>query len=282
MQEMEGLVKATEPCGTFGTARIARRPITWSMTAKAAPQKPSDFESVLLAIAGHDLRQPLQVIQSAHEFLGLGVRTKSELRLLQFGQSAIDRLKDQLDQLLAALRLREHAEGVKLMPVRVGPLFRQACRENETAALQKGVSVRIVETTSTILSNPLLLSTILRNLVSNAIKYTQPGGRILLGCRHVGQSIRIDVYDTGIGIAGDEMPRIFEAFTRLDPARRDGLGVGLFIVRQAVGILGHRVDITSVPSQGSRFSIFATKAEKIAVQSHRAGRSWETRSGVQP
>jgi two-component system phosphate regulon sensor histidine kinase PhoR len=171
-------------------------------------------------------------------------------------------LKDQLDQLLAALRLREHAEGVNLMPVRVGSLFRQARRENETAALQKGVSVRIVETTSTIHSNPLLLSTILRNLVSNAIKYTQPGGRILLGCRHVGQSIRIDVYDTGIGIAGDEMPRIFEAFTRLDPARRDGLGVGLFIVRQAVGILGHRVDITSAPSQGSRFSIFATKAEK--------------------
>jgi hypothetical protein len=80
-------------------------------------------------------------------------------------------------------------------------------------------------------------------LVSNAIKYTQPGGRVLVGCRHTDQSIRIDVYDTGIGITGDQMPRMFEAFTRLDPARCDGLGIGLFIVRQAIGILGHRVDV---------------------------------------
>lgn len=278
----EGLVKTTEPCGTFGTARRAKRPTTWRMTAKAAPEKSSDFESVLLAMAGHDLRQPLQVIQSAHELLGLGIRAKSELRLLQFGQSAIDRLKEQLDQLLAAFRLREHSDGVNLMPVRVGPMFRQACCENEIMALQKGVSLHTIETTATIHSNPLLLSTILRNLVSDAIKYTPPGGRILLGCRHIGRSLRIDVYDTGIGIEGDQMPRIFEAFTHLDPARRDGLGVGLFIVRQAVGILGHRVDIISAPSQGSRFSIFATKAETAGEQSHRAEQPWETTPGAQP
>ena len=262
MRETEGRVKATESSGTVGTARLAKRPITWSMTAKAAPKRPSDFESVLLAIAGHDLRQPLQVIQGAHELLGLGVRTESELRLLRSGQSAIDRLRDQLDQLLAALRLRDHAEGVKLTPVPVGPLFREVCHESKIAALRKGVRVRMVQTTATIHSNALLLGTILRNLVNNAIKYTQPGGRILLGCRNIGQSIRIDVYDTGNGIAGHQMPRIFEAFTRLDPARRDGLGIGLFIVRQAVGLLGHRVDINSTPAQGSRFSIFATKAHK--------------------
>jgi signal transduction histidine kinase len=69
------------------------------------------------------------------------------------------------------------------------------------------------------------------------------------------------VYDTGIGITGDQMPRIFEAFTRLDPAQHDGLGIGLFIVRQAIGILGHRIDVTSTPRRGSRFSIFADRAE---------------------
>jgi signal transduction histidine kinase len=111
-------------------------------------------------------------------------------------------------------------------------------------------------------SNALLLGTVLRNLVNNAVKYTQPGGRLLLGCRHTGQSIRIDVYDTGIGIARDRMPRMFEAFTRLDPARCDGLGIGLFIVRQAIGILGHRIDVASTPSRGSRFSILASQAER--------------------
>lgn len=282
MGETEGLVKTTEPRETFGASRIAKRPITWSMTAEATPQRPSEFESVLLAIAGHDLRQPLQVIQGAHDFLGLSIRTESELRLLRSGQTAIDRLRDQLDQLLAAIRLREHAEGVTLAPIPIEPLFRRACHENEIAALKKGVSVRTVPTTATIHSNALLLSTVLRNLVSNAIKYTQPGGRILLGCRHVGENIRIDLYDTGIGIAADQMPRIFEAFTRLDPARRDGLGVGLFIVRQAVGLLGHRVDINSAPSQGTRFSIFATKAAKTTEQPHKAEPSQQAISRAQP
>jgi signal transduction histidine kinase len=77
-------------------------------------------------------------------------------------------------------------------------------------------------------------------------------------------NIGIDVYDTGIGIPWDQIPRMFEAFTRLDPTRQDGLGIGLFIVRQAVRILGHRIDVASTPGRGSRFSIFASRAEGIA------------------
>ena len=261
MHETQGHIEATESSAARGVPRIPKQPITWSMTAKANPHKPSEFESVLLAIAGHDLRQPLQVIQNANEFLGRGVRTTSELRLLRSSQSAIDRLRDQLDELVAALQLRGHAKGVKLTPVRVGPLLHQVTYENEVAALTNGVSVRTVSTSATIKSDALLLGTVLRNLVSNAVKYTQPGGRILVGCRHVEQHVRIDVYDTGIGMTGDQMPRMFEAFTRLDPARCDGLGIGLFIVRHAIGILGHRIDVTSTPRRGSRFSIFADRAE---------------------
>ncbi|HEY2486787.1 MAG TPA: HAMP domain-containing sensor histidine kinase [Candidatus Binataceae bacterium] len=257
-------IEAIEGNEVFGAPRIPKQPITWTMTAKARPHRPSEFESVLLAIAGHDLRQPLQVIQNAHEFLGRGVRTTSEQRLLRFVQAAIDRLRGQLDELVAALELRGHAKGVKLTPVRVGRLLQQATDENEVAALTKGVCIRAVPTSTTIESDALLLGTILRNLVSNAIKYTQPGGRVLVGCRHTGQTIRIDVYDTGIGISGDQMPRMFEAFTRLDATRRDGLGIGLFIVRQAIGILGHRIDVASTPRRGSRFSIFASQAEGIA------------------
>jgi signal transduction histidine kinase len=171
-------------------------------------------------------------------------------------------LRDQLDELVAALQLREHAKGVKLTQVKIGPLLEHAIYENEVEAQKKGLSVRTAPTSATIESDALLLGTVLRNLVNNAVKYTQPGGRILLGCRHTGQNIRIDVYDTGIGIARDRMPRMFEAFTRLDPARCDGLGIGLFIVRQAIGILGHRIDVASTPYRGSRFSISANRAEK--------------------
>src|SRR5580704_56274 len=261
MRELEGQVDVMENSGAFGTPRVPTRPITWSMTAKAKPHKSSEFKSVLLAIAGHDLRQPLQAIQLAHDFLGRGDRTTPELCQLQSGQIAIDRLKNQLDELVAALQLSEPAKRVKLTPVRVGPLLQQATYANKGAALTKGVSVRMIPTTATINSNALLLGTVLRNLVSNAVKYTQPGGRVLVGCRHTDQRIRIDVYDTGIGITGDQMPRMFEAFTRFNPARCDGLGIGLFIVRQAIGILGHRIDVASTPCRGSRFSIFASRAE---------------------
>jgi len=265
MHEMRGHIEATERNETSCTTSAAR-PVAWSMTATARPHKVSNFEAVLLAIAGHDFRQPLQVIQSAHELLGLGVRTSSDLRYLRSGQNAIDRLKEQLEQILTVLRVRERARRLELSPVCVHQVLRQACRENEQAALSKGISTHMVSSDASILSDSLLLGAALRNLVGNAIKYTQPGGRILVGCRHSRSSIRIDVYDTGIGIPGEQMPKIFEAFTRLDAARCDGLGIGLFIVRQAIGILGHRIDVASTPCRGSRFSILVASAGKRRVR----------------
>jgi two-component system phosphate regulon sensor histidine kinase PhoR len=260
MQHTKQGIERTGRADIFDRGGIAPRPSTGSMMAIAKPHLVSNFESVLLAIAAHDLRQPLQVIQSAHELLGLGHRTSFERRLLQSGQNAIDRLKDQLQQLQTALRLAERRTGVKLRPVSVDEVLRQACRENEATALKNGISIRAVPTNASILSDHLLVGAVLRNLVGNAVKYTQPGGRILLGCRRSGSDIRIDVYDTGIGIPDEQMPKIFEAFARLDSARCEGLGIGLFIVRQAIGLLGHRIDLASTPGRGSRFSIFAAAA----------------------
>jgi two-component system, OmpR family, phosphate regulon sensor histidine kinase PhoR len=201
---------------SFRATAGAARPVSWSLTATARPHRVANFEKVLLAIAGHDLRQPLQVIQSTHELLGLEIRTSSELRHLRSGQNAIDRLKEQLEQILTALRVRECTRRLELTPVRVQKILRQACRENEQAALSRGVSIHMVSCNATILSDSLLLGAALRNLVSNAVKYNQPGGRILLGCRHSRSGIRIDVYDTGTGIPGEQFPKVFEAFTRLD------------------------------------------------------------------
>lgn len=258
MCETRSQVAAAEERQGF---RIGAPSVTWSMTGATKPQKVSNFEAVLLAIAGHDLRQPLQVIQSAHERLGYGVRTSSELRCLQSGQIAIDRLKEQLEQLLTAMRVQESTRHLELAPVRIQQILRQACRENEYTALSKGITIHTVSSDVTVLSDGLLLGAALRNLVSNAVKYTQPGGRILVGCRRSGSEIRIDVYDTGIGIPDEQIPRIFEAFTRLDTAQCDGLGIGLVIVRQALGILGHRIDVASTPCRGSRFSVFVARSE---------------------
>ena len=260
MCETGGQLEAVE--GSQRSHGAGAPSLGWSsMTAAVTPHKVPNFERVLLAIAGHDLRQPLQVIQSAHELLGLGVRTNSELRCLRSGQNAIDRLKEQLEQILTALRMRECSRRLVLTPVSVREVLRRACRENEHAALSKGIGIHMVSSDALILSESLLLGAALRNLVSNAVKYTQPGGRILVGCRHSNSGVRIDVYDTGIGIPGEQMPRIFEAFTRLDVMECDGLGIGLFIVREALGILGHRIDVASTTCRGSRFSIFVARAK---------------------
>jgi two-component system phosphate regulon sensor histidine kinase PhoR len=245
----------------IGVTRATDQPVTLGMAGRADPQPTTDFQAVLLAMAGHDLRQPLQIIQSSHELLGIGVRTKSEQRLLRRGQHAINGLNGLLDQLLGAVRLYEHSRGAKLSPVALEPLFRQACHENAESALQKGIDIRVCSTGASVMSNAVMLNGILRNLVSNAIKYTEPKGRILIGCRRSGQNVRIDVCDTGIGIAEEKISRIFEAFTRLDSTRCDGLGVGLFIVRRAIEVLGHRLDVSSVASRGSRFSVFATRTD---------------------
>jgi two-component system phosphate regulon sensor histidine kinase PhoR len=265
MSNMDGHVGTITSGRDFDPMKATGKQITWRMTARAEPYKLSDFETLLLAIAGHDLRQPLQIIQSTHELLGIDLRTQSELRLLRSGQAAINRLTEQLEQLTGALRLCKHAEEIELSPVRLDPLLRQACDENEETALQKGIQIRTVPTSALVISDALLLGTVFRNLISNAVKYTQPGGRILVGCRHSGQDARIDVFDTGSGIPDEHKPKIFDAFTRLDPTRRDGLGIGLFIVRQAIGMLGHRVDVSSVACRGSRFSIFARRAGTMAT-----------------
>jgi two-component system phosphate regulon sensor histidine kinase PhoR len=95
-----------------------------------------------------------------------------------------------------------------------------------------------------------------RNLVRNAIKYTD-SGRVLLCCRRRGTDMRIDIYDTGIGISADQVSRAFEAFQRLDTNRSSGLGLGLFVVKRAVELLGHRVEVRSAIGRGSRFSVLA-------------------------
>jgi signal transduction histidine kinase len=254
MHDVSDHIGTEDPNASFRAS--ASTTVSWSLTANARQRSAANFEAVLLAIAGHDLRQPLQVIQAAHERLKTGIRTSSQLQYLRYGQNAIERLNEQLEQILTALRVREGAQRFELTPLCVHQVLRQACRENELNALSKGVTIHMVSSEAKILSDSLLLGAALRNLVSNAVKYTQPGGRILVGCRRSRSKIRIDVYDTGIGIPQEGISRIFEAFTRLDAAQCGGLGIGLFIVRQALAILGHRIDVVSTPCRGSRFSIF--------------------------
>jgi two-component system, OmpR family, phosphate regulon sensor histidine kinase PhoR len=239
---------------------LQQRTAAASMRRMLDVERANSFQTALLGMVGHDLRQPLQVIQSTYEWLGTRVDTADERARLERGERAIARLTEQLSRLVGALRLYEHSRSMETAPVALAPLLWRLSNENEDAALEKGIELRVCPTTAAVMSNSVLLEGILRNLVRNAVKYTEPGGRILIGCRRSGGDVRIDVYDTGVGMAPEHLPRIFEAFQRLGCTRGDGLGIGLFVVRRAIELLGHRLEVKSAQSRGSRFSVFAQAA----------------------
>jgi two-component system phosphate regulon sensor histidine kinase PhoR len=223
-----------------------------------------EFQTTIVGMMGHDLRQSLQVIQGTYSLLRSRLEEIPQQAWLDRGERAVTKLAEQLNCLVDAFYLAERDNALEVSFVALGPLFWQLQHENEDAAIQRGIDLRAITANVHVTSNPVLLGCILRNLLTNAIRYTEPGGRILIGCRRKGREIRIDVYDTGIGIPEDQLPRIFESFTRLAPERNNGLGIGLSIVRRALEVLGHRIEVQSVVGEGSLFSIYAPAAAASA------------------
>jgi signal transduction histidine kinase len=219
-----------------------------------------EFQTTLVGMMGHDLRQSLHVIQGTYSLLRSRPEQLPQQTWLDRGERAVTKLTEQLNCLVDAFYLAERTNALETSSVGLGPLFWRLRHDNEDTAIQGGIDLRAVTTSAHVASNPVLLDCVLQNLLTNAIRYTEPGGRILIGCRRSGPEIRIDVYDTGIGIPEQQMPRIFESFTRLAPERSNGLGIGLSIVRRALEVLGHRIEVRSVVGEGSLFSIYAPAA----------------------
>jgi signal transduction histidine kinase len=223
-----------------------------------------EFQTTIVGMLGHDLRQSLQVIQATYALLRSRLEEVPQRAWLDRGERAVTKLTEQLNCLVDAFYLAERGNALEVSSVGLGPLFWRLHHENEDTAIQRGIDLRAVTTNACVVSNPVLLGCILRNLLTNAIRYTEPGGRILIGCRRKGPEIRIDVYDTGIGIPEHQLPRIFELFTRLAPEGSNGLGIGLSIVRRALEMLGHRIEVRSIVGEGSLFSIYAPAAAASA------------------
>jgi signal transduction histidine kinase len=221
-----------------------------------------DFHAVLLAMAGHDLRQHLQVILGTYGWLSRRVIGAPEHEQIERGQRAVAQMAEQLRQLISALRLHQETGRIERVPVRLGPLFSTLGQNAAELALQQRVELRVVPTQAVVASDPVLLGSVLENLLRNAVKFTASGGRILLGLRRCGRFIRIEVHDTGIGIPSERLVKIFDAFQRLDPTLSDGLGLGLFVVSRAVELLQHQIEVQSALGRGSCFAISAQAWEK--------------------
>ena len=216
-----------------------------------------DFCATLLAIASHDLRQPLQVIIGAVDVLAQRLQDPGERSQLARVERATARLASKLEQLVEALHLRESATGDRHEPVWLDRTLDELALELDEAARAKEIDLRVATTRACVLSHPVLLSGMIRNLIRNAIDYTPRGGRVLVACRRRGTAVHVEVRDNGVGIPCDQLGQVFTAFHRVDATRREGLGLGLFIVKHGADFLRHRLEVRSAVGRGSCFAIVA-------------------------
>jgi len=236
------------------------RPVADALSRDADDPIESGFLATLLAMAGHDLRQPLQVITSAHDVLATMLRDKEQREELARAGDATGQLARMLSQLIDALQLQERLRENLRAPVLLRPVLNDLVAEFGDPAHRKGITLRVTTARGTALSHPILLTSILRNLVRNAIDYTPRGGRVFVASHRCGPELRIEVRDTGAGIRAGALATIFDAFQRADESGADGLGLGLFIVKRAADLLRHRVEVQSVEGRGSRFTVVAPAA----------------------
>ncbi|MDX9993999.1 MAG: hybrid sensor histidine kinase/response regulator [Rhodocyclaceae bacterium] len=212
-----------------------------------------------LAAASHDLRQPMQALSIYHELLRHELEAPGQRggELVANARHAADAMNTLLDALLDVSRLDAHVITPAPRPFPLQALLDDMQREFAPVAAHKGLQLRIRPSAATIVSDPVLLGQVLRNLLSNALRYT-PSGGILVGARKHGDGIGIGVFDTGIGIAPEEHRAIFAEFYQVGNKARDrkhGIGLGLAIVERVVHLLGHRLVLRSEPGRGSCFAV---------------------------
>jgi signal transduction histidine kinase len=224
-------------------------------TAEEATRTKSQF----LAAASHDLRQPSHALGLFLARLAQFPHGEEETKVLDHLSASVRAQQDLLDALLDIAQLEAHSVKTSIRPLSVAELFAPLAHGLHAQADAKKLDLRIRPSPLWVLSDPALLTRMLLNLVQNALRYTAQGG-ILVACRPVrGHRVaRIEVWDTGAGIAPQHREHIFKEFFQVSNSERDrnkGLGLGLSIVDRTARLLGHTVGVKSVLGRGSCFSI---------------------------
>jgi signal transduction histidine kinase/Na+/proline symporter/CheY-like chemotaxis protein len=206
-----------------------------------------------LAAASHDLLQPLH---AARLFTGALARDAAPPQQALVGQieNSLLAAEDLLRSLLDISRL--DAGGVTPEPVAIAlaPFVSDLIESFRPTAAAQGLDLRAGPLRGAVQCDAGLLRSVLQNILSNALRYTQSGG-VLVGVRRRGTSWRIDIVDSGVGIQTSQLPLIFGEFTRLGAVEAEGLGLGLALVRRIVPLIGGQLDVRSQPGRGSRFSL---------------------------
>jgi signal transduction histidine kinase len=258
-QTLEGRVeeRTAELTQVNGELEIARA------KADAANRDKTRF----FAAASHDLLQPLN---AARLYTATLVERAGGTGLDELAHS-IEASLTAVEEIMAALldisRIDAGALKPAAMPFQARDLIKKIEVEFAPLALKKAISLRLVDTSLAVVGDRALIGRIVQNLVSNAIKYTRPGGSVLVGVRQRGTRVRFDVIDTGIGFNKDQHALIFAEFSRLEHGARmaQGLGLGLSIVKRLVTALGLTMELESHEGRGSRFSLYLPYHRSVKV-----------------
>ena len=234
---------------------------------KAIAETANREKSRFLASASHDLRQPLQALVLFSEALQETAKEQETLHLAgQIGKS-VGALVDMFDKLLDISKFDAGVVQVSMKHFKAQEVFDRLQADFTHLALAKGLELRILKSHLVGYSDSHLLERILRNLITNAIRYTN-NGEVTLSCRISDDRLQFDVKDTGIGISAANMPHIFEEYYQVDNQHRDrlkGLGLGLAIVRRMESLLGCKINVNSVPGLGSTFSFSIAQGDVAKI-----------------
>ena len=239
--------------------------------AKLQAEQANIAKSRFLAAASHDLRQPLQTIALLQGLLAKMVVGEAAQKLVTRLDLTLGAISGMLNTLLDLNQIEAGTVRTEKADFPIEEILGRLRHEFDFHAQSQGLELRVVKSSRSVFSDPHLLEQMIRNLVSNALKYTE-SGKVLLGCRPNGETLRIMICDTGIGIPAEELQAVFEEYHQLNNAARErsrGLGLGLSIVQRLGRMLGHPVHVRSRPGKGSTFSIDVALARDS--QSSRSG-----------
>ncbi len=225
--------------------------------ARDAAEQANRTKSTFLAAASHDLRQPLHAMGLFMESLNNQLTTGSQHQLFKHIQTAHSAMEQMFEALLEISRLETGGVKPVLSHFQLRPVIDDLVTSISEQAQQKGISIKVHHCDAVIHTDSVLLGTILRNLLTNAVKYTEQGGIEICGQIQEG-SIRLSIKDSGLGIPADKHQLIFSEYHQLANPERDrekGLGLGLAVVKRTTALLGLPLELDSTPGVGSEFSL---------------------------
>jgi PAS domain S-box-containing protein len=240
--------------------------------ARDSAVRAKERSSRFLAAASHDLRQPLQTIELLNATLRRLVTDRDAAEVLAQQDQAIDSMSRLLNALLDVSKLESGVIKPEPSHFNLAALFHELRVEFAGLAADKGLSLEFETCDDAIFSDPALVEQILRNLVSNAIKYTHEGWVRVRGLQESG-AVRITVMDSGVGIAAEHLPHIYDAFYQVGVAAnstREGYGLGLSIVQRLVKLLFGKLEVSSEPGRGSTFSLLLPASDGHVVAARAA------------